>query len=454
MPPRPPEAARGSGVPGGRVLLISLHTSPVEQPGGGDAGGMNTYVLQSARALARTGVEVEMVTGTTGPASVSQVGPGIRLHALPVDPVGPGQRADGIDAVIAGARRFGDAVAARVPRCAVVHGHYWLSGIAAEQVAGAWGSTLVQSSHTLAAVKARALGDPGAEPLERIRAEEHLARIADRLVANTALEADQLVQLCGADPARVSVVEPGVDLDVFSPAVAVGAPVPVAAGALATPVAAPAAGSRAAARAELGLDPDDPVVAYVGRLQPLKGPDVLLRAAGPVLAGLAAAGRPRRLTVLVCGAPAGRATGELDRLRALAADGPPGLTVRFVPPRPAAELVAVYRAADVVAVPSRSESFGLVALEAQACGVPVVAADVGGLPRAVAPGAGTLVSGHDPVDWGAALTRVLTDPAAASVAVAAGLAHAAAFSWDRTAQGLLAVYRAAGDRSRAVARSA
>ncbi len=407
--------------------MISLHTSPVEQPGGGDAGGMNTYVLQSARALARVGVEVEMVTGTRGPATVSAVGPGVRLHEVPVEST------DQIDAVIAGARRFGDAVAARVPRCDVVHGHYWLSGIAAERVAAAWGSTLVQSSHTLAAVKARALGDPGAEPAERVRAEEHLARIAARLVANTALEAEQLVQLCGADAGRVSVVEPGVDLEVFSPAVP---------------------GSRASARAGLGLDPDDPVVAYVGRLQPLKGPDVVLRAAGPLLDRLAAAGRPHRLTVLVCGAPAGRATGELDRLRAMAADAPPGLTVRFVAPRPARELATVYRAADVVAVPSRSESFGLVALEAQACGVAVVAADVGGLPRAVAPGAGTLVRGHEPGVWAAALARVLTDPAAASAAVAAGLAHAAGFSWDRTAQGLLEVYRAALDPARPVARSA
>ena len=410
--------------------MISLHTSPVDQPGSGDAGGMNTYVLQSARALARAGVEVELATGTAGPASVTALGPGIRLHALPV------AGGDGIAARIEAARRFGNAVAERVPRCQIVHGHYWLSGIAAEQVAGACAATLVQSSHTLAAVKAQALGDPGAEPPERLRAEEHLARAADRLVANTALEAEQLILLCGADPARVSIVEPGVDLDVFGPAAPDG------------DVFGPAApDGRTATRDELGIEPDDPVVAYVGRLQPLKGPDVVLRAAGPLLSRLVAAGRPPRLTVLVCGAPAGQATGELDRLGSLAAAAPPGVTVRFVLPRPAERLAAVYRAADVVAVPSRSESFGLVALEAQACGVPVVAAAVGGLSRAVAPGAGTLVAGHDPGDWAAALARILTDPAAASAAVAAGLAHAAGFSWDRTARGLLDAYRAAADPS-------
>ena len=410
--------------------MISLHTSPVDQPGSGDAGGMNTYVLQSARALARAGVEVELATGTAGPASVTVLGPGIRLHALPV------AGGDGIAARIEAARRFGNAVAERVPRCQIVHGHYWLSGIAAEQVAGACAATLVQSSHTLAAVKAQALGDPGAEPPERLRAEEHLARTADRLVANTALEAEQLILLCGADPARVSIVEPGVDLDVFGPAAPDG------------DVFGPAApDGRTATRDELGIEPDDPVVAYVGRLQPLKGPDVVLRAAGPLLSRLVAAGRPPRLTVLVCGAPAGQATGELDRLGSLAAAAPPGVTVRFVPPRPAERLAAVYRAADVVAVPSRSESFGLVALEAQACGVSVVAAAVGGLSRAVAPGAGTLVAGHDPGDWAAALARILTDSAAASAAVAAGLAHAAGFSWDRTARGLLDAYRAAADPS-------
>ena len=258
--------------------MLSLHTSPVEQAGSGKAGGMNTYVLQTARALARRGVAVELATGGDH-GEVRELAPRLRLHTVATEAAGDPEQ------LARAAQRFGDALADTVARCDVVHGHYWLSGLAAERLAARWTSAFVQSSHTLAAVKIRALGDPDAEPDRRVAAEAHLARVADRLVGNTAHEAAELVTECGADPDRVSVVEPGVDHEVF---------------------AAPTGPEQAAAtRAELGLDARAPVVAYVGRLQPVKGPDVLLRAAGPLSELLAAAGSTRRLTVVICGAPAG-----------------------------------------------------------------------------------------------------------------------------------------------------
>lgn len=402
--------------------MVSLHTSPVELPGTRDAGGMNTYVLQTAHSLAALGVRVELVTGTPGPGRSREIDTGVHLHEVPVRAAGDAE------GQAAAAAEFGSAVVAAVGRCDVVHGHYWLSGLAAENVGAAWGAAFVQSSHTLAAVKSHALRDPGSEPAVRVAAETGLARTADRLVANTDVEAAQLVRWCAADPERVSVVEPGVDLAVFRPADR-GDP-----------------GWRSTRR-DLGIGSDEPVVAYIGRLQPLKGPDVVIAAAGPLLELLVRAGHPPRVTVVICGAPAGRAVGEMERLRALAAAAPPGVTIRFLEPRPALALADLYRAVDVVAVPSRSESFGLVALEAQASGTPVLAASVGGLPRAVA-AASSLVDGHDPRDWAAASARLLTDRGAAAAAVAAGLAHASGFSWDRTARGLLAVYRRAlADRS-------
>lgn len=412
-----PEVVGPTGGAGLRVLMVSLHTSPVDLPGSGNAGGMNTYVLQTAHSLAVLGVRVELVTGTTGPGRSRAVDTGVHLHEVPA------RAARDPAAKAAAAVEFGSAVLTAVGRCDVVHGHYWLSGLAAQRIGAAWGAAFVQSSHTLAAVKSHALHDPGSEPAVRVAAETGFARTADRLVANTDVEAAQLVRWCAADPERVSVVEPGVDLAVFRPADRGDT------------------GWRTTRR-DLGISPDEPVVAYIGRLQPLKAPDVVIAAAGPLLELLVRAGHPPRVTVVVCGAPAGRAEGEMERLRALAAAAPRGVTIRFLEPRPAPALAELYRAVDVVAVPSRSESFGLVALEAQASGTPVLAASVGGLPRAVAT-ASSLVDGHDPRDWAAALAWLLTDRDGRGAAVAAGLAYASGFSWDRTARGLLAVYRRA-----------
>jgi D-inositol-3-phosphate glycosyltransferase len=279
----------------------------------------------------------------------------------------------------------------------------------------------VHTAHTLAKVKNLALADGDEpEPLRRVVGEEQVIAAADRLVANTADEARQLVELYAADVDRVVTVAPGVDLEHFRP------------------------GEASAARTRLGIPPDA-VVLFVGRIQPLKAPDVLLRAAARMLEQDPAL--RSRLVVAVIGGPSGSGLAEPEALQRLAHQLGINDVTRFEPPSTGKErLRDWYRAASVVAVPSHNESFGLVALEAQACGTPVVATDVGGLRTAVRDGvSGLLVAGHDPADWSSALTKAVELRAALRPGA---LAHAAQFSWSATADGLLATYREAlADRS-------
>ncbi|MGV0644464.1 D-inositol-3-phosphate glycosyltransferase [Mycolicibacterium sp. XJ2546] len=403
----------GDDVAGGpaprRVAVLSVHTSPLAQPGMGDAGGMNVYVLQTALQMARRGVEVEIFTRATSSADapVVPVAPGVLVRNVVA---GPFEGLDKYDlptqlcAFTAGVLR---AEATHEPGYYdIVHSHYWLSGQVGWLARDRWAVPLVHTAHTLAAVKNAALADGDApEPPLRAVGEQQVVDEADRLIVNTELEAQQLISLHSADPDRIDVVHPGVDLDTFTP------------------------GDRRAARAALGLDLDAPTVGFVGRIQPLKAPDVVLRAAAK-LPGV---------RVLVAGGPSGTGLAAPDGLIRLADDLGIGDRVTFLPPQSREQLVNVYRAADLIAVPSHSESFGLVAVEAQACGTPVVAAAVGGLPVAVRDGvSGTLVHSHDIDDWSAALGALLErDPATLS---SAAVAHASTFSWSHTVDALLASY--------------
>lgn len=387
--------------------MLSVHTSPLAQPGTGDAGGMNVYVLQTALHLAARGVAVEIFTRATSSADppVVHVAPGVLVRNVVAGPF------EGLDkhdlptqlcAFTAGVLR---AEATHEPGYYdIVHSHYWLSGQVGWLARDRWAVPLVHTAHTLAAVKNAALAEGDApEPPLRAVGEQQVVDEADRLVANTAEEVRQLVTLHGADPARVDIVHPGVDLSVFTP------------------------GDKRAARAALGLGHDEKVVAFVGRIQPLKAPDVLLKAVA----------RVPGLRVLVAGGPSGSGLAAPDTLMKLAAELGITSRVEFLPPQSREDLVTVMRAADMVAVPSYSESFGLVAVEAQACGTPVVAAAVGGLPVAVRDGvSGVLVPTHDPADWAAALDGVL----ARETMRAAAVAHAANFSWEHTVDALLACY--------------
>jgi D-inositol-3-phosphate glycosyltransferase len=400
------------------IAMLSVHTSPLDQPGTGDAGGMNVYVVEVAERLARAGVEVEIFTRatTSGLPPTVEMAPGVLVRHVVAGPFEGLAKEDlpaQLCAFTGGVLR---SEASRPPGWYdLVHSHYWLSGQVGRLASRRWGVPLVHSAHTLAKVKNRLLANRDKpEPMARLVGEEQVVAAADGLIANTPAEADDLVELYAADPRRVSVVPPGVDLDRF----------------------APRTHGKLAARERFGLSPDAHVVAFAGRIQPLKGPDILLRAAAELRT------RDPKLLVVICGGPSGsgleRPTALMDLARALGiAD-----IVRFLEPQPRDALAELFRAVDIVAVPSHNESFGLVAIEAQACGTPVVAAAVGGLVTAVRDGvSGTLVDTHAPADWADALEPLLAEPARRTVLSLGAVRHAREFSWAHTASGLLAAYR-------------
>ncbi|GAA4218067.1 D-inositol-3-phosphate glycosyltransferase [Actinocatenispora rupis] len=408
-----------------RIALLSMHTSPLHQPGTGDSGGMNVYIVEAAKRLAAHGAAVDIFTRATSSDEppVADLAPGVRVrHVLagPFEGLPKLDLPDQLCGFTAGVLR---AHAARPYD--LVHSHYWLSGQAGYQTRDRWGVPLVHTAHTLAKVKnAQLAAGDVAEPAARIVGEERVVAEADRLVANTDAEARDLVTYYDADPDRVSVVLPGVDLAQFSP------------GDRFTPTGPD---TTADLRRRHDLPTDALILLFVGRIQPLKAPDVLLRAVAalrdrdPVLA--------RRVVAVVAGGPSGSGTARPTYLHELAGTLGIADAVRFLPAQPAARLAELYRCADLVCVPSHNESFGLVALEAQACGTPVVAAAVGGLTTAVADGStGALVDGHDPADWARVLHGLLLEPARRAALAAAARPHAARFSWERTADGLLAVY--------------
>lgn len=410
---------RPRGVLPRRVAMVSVHTSPLDQPGTGDAGGMNVYVVELAQRLAALGVEVDVVTRATSsdlPPAV-ELAPGVLVRHVTAGPFEglakedlPGQ----LCAFTAGLMRV---EAAREPGWYdVVHSHYWLSGQVAWLAAERWDVPLVHSMHTMARVKNLTLADGDSpEPVAREIGEAQVVAAADRLVANTAEEAEQLVGLYGADRDQVVTVPPGVDLDLFTP------------------------GSRAAARRLLGVPADAHLLLFVGRIQPLKAPDVLLRAAAGMLEHQPSL--RERLVVAVVGGPSGSGLAHPEALQALAQRLGLDDVVRFVAPVPQDALPEWYRAADLTVVPSYSESFGLVAIESQACGTPVVAASVGGLRTAVADGvSGVLVDGHDPGAWADVLAALVADPARRAQLGRGAVQHAGRFGWGATAAGVLDVY--------------
>jgi D-inositol-3-phosphate glycosyltransferase len=397
-----------------RVGLLSVHTSPLEQPGTGDSGGMNVYLLSLAQRLAAAGVGVDIFTRAAGrdlPTTVATAG-GVAVHHLEAGPAGLAK-----DDLASHLCAFYLALAAHPATAALdlLHGHYWMSGWVGRRAARRLGLPLVQSFHTLGRAKNDTLA-PGdlPEPPLRLAAEERIVADADAIVAPAASEVTILRQRYGAAPGKIHLVEPGVDLEVFSAAI-----------------------DRRAARQSLG---GGRIVLFVGRLQPLKAPDIAVRALAALDALLPADGVPTRLVVVGGASGNGAGVSDPNTLRRLAVDLGVDDRVAILAPRPHAELAPLYRAADVVVVPSHSESFGLVALEAQACGTPVVASDIGGLPAAV-DGGGTLVSSRDPRDFAAALLPYLVDARIRAEAAEAAQRHAARFSWTVTAQRTLAVYR-------------
>jgi D-inositol-3-phosphate glycosyltransferase len=405
-----------------RIATVSVHTAPLEQPGTGDAGGLNVYVVEVARRLAARGIEVDIFTRAVSRdlPPVAELAPGVLVRHVAAGPFEDLDKADLPGHLCHFTFEVLRAEAAHAPgRYDVVHGHYWLSGQVGAVAKERWGVPFVQSMHTLGRVKNAALADgDAAEPAVRIRGEAEVVAAADRLVANTDEEARQLVELYDANPARVRVINPGVNLSVFRP------------------------GSQGEARQRLGLREDGIVLVFAGRVQPLKAPDVVLRAAAQMIRD-----DPRiadRLTVAFVGGPSGTGRADPDRLTELSRHlGISGL-VRLEPPCPQRELAEWYRAATIVMVPSYSESFGLVAVEAQACGTPVVAASVGGLRTAVRDGfSGVLVESRDPASYARAVADLIAAPGTMARLSRGARQHASRFGWSATVEALLHMYSGA-----------
>lgn len=396
-----------------RVAYLSMHTSPLLQPGAGDAGGMNVYVDQLSRTMAARGVAVDVFTRRIDPDDPDVVDalPGYRVIHIDAGPPHPMPVA-GLSRHV---RTYAREVVSRLRQDPpdILHSHYWLSGWAGLLVKRALGIPLANSFHTLGRVKdSNRRSDDTPESLLRIAAEHEVIEGSDCVMASTPAEAEELLSQYGADPSRLCTSPPGVDHQVFRP------------------------GSKTGARRRLGLGPG-PVVLFVGRIQPLKGVDVAIEA----FAGVHNT-HPDALLVIVGGPSGPKGDQELARLKKRVLSIGAGSRVRFLGPLPHGLLADLYRAADVLLVPSRAESFGLVAAEAQACGTPVVAARIGGLVYVIDDGVtGVLVDGWDPIDYTEAVNRLLDDAELAAKMADSAVAWAKRFSWDATVKRYLELYR-------------
>jgi D-inositol-3-phosphate glycosyltransferase len=398
-----------------KVALVMVHTSPLEQAGIGDAGGMNIYVIESAKRMAAMGVNVDIFTRKINESQpdVIEYEKGIRIVHLNL-PLGikkedipshiPSMAADFKTKIKDGGYQ-------------IIHSHYWISGRVAMAAAKEFKIPLVHTMHTMARVKNSFLAEgENPEPMIRVQGEAQIVEAADALIGNTDAEAASLVSLYDACPDNVRVVMPGVDLYNFTP-------------------------DRKDARARMGIDPNKLIVTFVGRIQPHKGPEVLIRAINEMFTH-----NPEiraKLQVFITGGASGTKTHEDIRMHELVNWLKLEDVITFLEPISREKLPDLYRSSDLVCVPSYSESFGLVALEAQACGTPVVASAVGGLRTAVADGiSGVLVDGHNPRAWSSVIHRLLVEPQRRVLLSMGAVEHASHFGWDATARGTLDVYDA------------
>ncbi|MGA0113245.1 MAG: D-inositol-3-phosphate glycosyltransferase [Candidatus Nanopelagicaceae bacterium] len=403
-----------------RIASLMLHTSPLEQAGIGDAGGMNVYVVESAKRIAAAGIGVDIFTraNKSGLTDAVEIADGVTVRHLEAGPY-DGISKDELPSQICALMSSFMHVEARLPMgyYDLLHSHYWISGQLGWLISERHKLPLVHTMHTMAKVKNLSLAEgEKPEPQTRAIGEEQVVSASSALIANTAAEAASLVSLYNACPDRTFVVPPGVDLTTFK-----------------------VNGGKKAARKKLNIEDDALMLSFVGRIQPHKGPEVLIRAVAEMVKHNPAL-RSKLKTVIIGGA-SGNGSQEPDRLKGLTIFLGINDVVEFVPPTAREDLSDWYRASDLVCVPSYSESFGLVALEAQACGTPVVATAVGGLRTAVADGiSGSLVDGHDPRAWSAVISRLLVEPERRLLLSMGAIEHASHFGWDATARGMLDVY--------------
>lgn len=402
----------------GRIATLMVHSSPLDQPGIGDAGGMNIYVAENAKRMAAMGVTVDIFTRRNHKdlPDVVELAPGVSVRHIdggPVEGVTKEELPQYIDKL---AEEFKKAISGKTTYD-VIHSHYWISGKVGIPASKKLQIPLIHTMHTMAKVKNLNLAEGEApEPELRVIGETEVVAASSALIANTDSEAASIVSLYGACPDIVHVVTPGVDLYTFTPG-----------------------NGRVAARGILNIPLDAQVIAFVGRIQPHKGPELLIRATAEMLSH--SPHLRSKLIVFVIGGASGSGTAEVERLKELVNWLGLSDVIRFLPPLPRFDLPNWYRAADLVCVPSYSESFGLVALEAQACGTPVVATAVGGLRTAVADGiSGVLVDGHDPRAWSSVLARLLVEPQRRTLLSLGALEHSSHFGWDATARGTLDIY--------------
>jgi D-inositol-3-phosphate glycosyltransferase len=402
-----------------RIATLMVHTSPLDQAGMGDAGGMNVYVVEIAKKMAQAGVGVDIFTRANHanlPESV-EIAEGVNVKHLVAGPF-EGLSKEELPSQLGALTSSFMNYQKELPNdyYSLLHSHYWISGQLGWMVSERTGIPLIHTMHTTAKVKNLNLAEGETpEPQTRAIGEEQVVKASTGLIANTDAEAASLVSLYDACPDNVFVVAPGVDLQTF----------------------APGAG-KASARVKLNIAPDAIMITFVGRIQPHKGPDVLLRAAAEMISH--SPHLRAKLAVVIMGGASGIGD-ELEKLKALTKFLKIEDVTHFINPVSRDQLPDWYRASDLVCVPSYSESFGLVALEAQACGTPVVATAIGGLRTAVSDGiSGSLVDGHDPKAWSAVISRLITEPARRLLLSMGAVEHASHFGWENTARKTLDVY--------------
>ena len=403
-----------------KIATLMVHSSPLDQAGIGDAGGMNVYVVESAKKMAQAGVSVDIFTRANHPnlPETVEIADGVNVKHLVAGPF-EGLSKEELPSQLGALTSSFMNYQKQLPNdyYSLLHSHYWISGQLGWMVSERTGTPLIHTMHTTAKVKNLNLADSEKpEPQTRAIGEEQVVKASTGLIANTDAEAASLVSLYEACPDNVFVVAPGVDLQTFSPG-----------------------SGKSAARVKLNIAPDAIMLTFVGRIQPHKGPDVLLRAVSEMVTH--SPHLKAKLAVVIMGGASGSGVNELESLKVLAKFLKIDDVTHFIEPVSRELLPDWYRASDLVCVPSYSESFGLVALEAQACGTPVVATAIGGLRTAVSDGiSGSLVDGHDPKAWSAVISRLIAEPQRRLLLSMGAVVHASHFGWENTARKTLDVY--------------
>ena len=403
-----------------KIATLMVHSSPLDQAGIGDAGGMNVYVVESAKKMAQAGVNVDIFTRANHPnlPETVEIADGVNVKHLVAGPF-EGLSKEELPSQLGALTSSFMNYQKQLPNdyYSLLHSHYWISGQLGWMVSERTGTPLIHTMHTTAKVKNLNLADSEKpEPQTRAIGEEQVVKASTGLIANTDAEAASLVSLYEACPDNVFVVAPGVDLQTFSPG-----------------------SGKSAARVKLNIAPDAIMLTFVGRIQPHKGPDVLLRAVSEMVTH--SPHLKAKLAVVIMGGASGSGVNELESLKVLAKFLKIDDVTHFIEPVSRDLLPDWYRASDLVCVPSYSESFGLVALEAQACGTPVVATAIGGLRTAVSDGiSGSLVDGHDPKAWSAVISRLIMEPQRRLLLSMGAIEHASHFGWEMTARKTLDVY--------------